>query len=437
MKIQFWGATDDVTGSMTLLHLSGGQVLIDCGMTQGSEETVKKNYLTPPFVAKELKAIILTHAHLDHCGFIPKLVKDGFRGDIFCTQATMKLAMIVMMDSARLLEEGETHNKVALYSPSDVTVTSSLFKVKTFEHAFSAAGATITLRPAGHILGAASVRLQDNGETIVFSGDLGRLNDPLIPSAVRAPKADMVVMESTYGGKDRSGVLENDLHTFLVKVFEEKKVGIVASFAVARAQMLITMIHDFFERHPQFKSRLVIDSPMMKLANRVYKDFASDTKMSDQVFTAIDEVDSIDSAREWGSLKKNSGPLIIISSSGMVSGGRVFRSLENWKDDSNALLFLPGYQAEGTTGRSLMEGNRRIVDNEGKEFIWKGEIMHSEAFSSHADQSELLDWVSELDKNTHLFLLHGEESSKVALKKKLTEVGFSQISIPVRGEQFN
>lgn len=433
MKIQFWGSTDDVTGSMTLLELPAGKILIDCGLTQGREETVKKNLLSPPFEANEIEAIILTHAHLDHCGYIPKLVKDGFRGSIICTPATMRLAKIIMADSAKL-QEGRDEDKIQnpLYTTIDVTVATSLFQPKEFGHRFKIAGALATFRPAGHILGAASVFIESN-KNIVFSGDLGRAHDPIIPTAMRCPPTDMIVMESTYGGKDRTGILENDLHSFLVKIHQEKKVGIVASFAVARAQLLITLIHRFFERHPEYKSRLVIDGPMMKEANKVYKDFASSTNLSQDVFESIDEVDSIDSLGEWDNLKTKTGPLIIITSSGMVTGGRIWRHLKNWQNDENALLFLPGYQAEGTAGKRLSEGYREIADSNGERIVWTGEIMHSEAFSSHADQSELLDWVQDVDKNTEIYLLHGENDSKIILREKLLGNGYKNIIIPTRG----
>ncbi|MFY7993498.1 MAG: MBL fold metallo-hydrolase [Bacteriovoracaceae bacterium] len=434
MKIQFWGSTDDVTGSMTLLDLPEGKILIDCGLTQGREETVKKNLLVPPFSPSEIEAIVLTHAHLDHCGYIPKLVKDGFRGSIICTPPTMKLAKIIMADSARL-QEGREEDKIQnpLYTTIDVTVATSLFQTKEFGHRFKLAGAAVTFRPAGHILGAASVFIEAD-KTIVFSGDLGRANDPIIPTAMRCPSADAVIMESTYGGKDRTGILENDLHSFLVKIHQEKKVGIVASFAVARAQLLITLIHRFFERHPEYKSRLVIDGPMMKEANKVYKEFAASTNLSEDVFESIDDVDSIDSLGEWDSLKTKNGPLIIISSSGMITGGRIWRHLKNWQNDENALLFLPGYQAEGTAGKRLSEGNREIADSNGERIVWTGEIMHSDAFSSHADQSELLDWVADISKETNIYLLHGEDKSKVDLKNKLKELGHKNIQIPQRGE---
>lgn len=436
MKLEFWGATDEVTGSMTLLEGKRGKILIDCGMTQGTSQVERKNYLKTPFDASEIEAIILTHAHLDHCGFIPKLVKDGFRGEIICTVPTMKLAKIIMADSARLQEGDEEDHKQALYTTVDVSVATSLFKTKRFNEPFSVLDYIVEFKPAGHILGAASVLIKGD-RSIVFSGDLGRSNDPIIPAPTRCPQVDFVISESTYGGRDRSGILENDLHTVLVKVAKEKKVAIFASFAVARAQMLITMIDRFFDRHPEYKSPVVIDSPMMKEANRVYKEYAEETRLPHSVFEAIDTVESLDSFREWEWLKSKDGPLIIISSSGMVTGGRIWRHLKNWQADKNALLFLPGYQAEGTVGKNLSEGKRMFSDPNGERIEWQGEIVHSDAFSSHADQSELIDWLADLKKDTQIFLIHGESESKKLFKEKLNSLGFLHVAIPQRGEMLS
>jgi metallo-beta-lactamase family protein len=306
--------------------------------------------------------------------------------------------------------------------------------VKTLEwkNKFEIGDLTCHFLPAGHILGASSVVIKSPTKSLMFSGDLGRQDDPLLPAIEKAPKVDTLIMESTYGGKNRSGDYKKDLHSFLATVSTQSRVGIIASFAVARAQTLLTLIHEFFEEYPQYKVRVVADSPMMKEANKTYKEFASDTNLSSSVYEAIDEVDSIDSVGEWESLKKKDGPLIIISSSGMVTGGRIWRHLKNWQSDKNALLFLPGYQAEGTAGRRLSEGYRDIVDGNGEGITWQGEIMHSDAFSSHADQSELLDWVSDLKKETKIFLLHGEEKSKQALKEKLHSLGFKEVTIATR-----
>jgi metallo-beta-lactamase family protein len=219
------------------------------------------------------------------------------------------------------------------------------------------------------------------------------------------------------------------LAAFLRKIKKESKVGIIASFAVARGQLLITLINKFYQLHPEEKIRFVMDGPMMAEANKVYSEFAHDTKCPEDLKTALEGVEIIDHLREWDSISKKEGPLIVITSSGMVSGGRIWRYLENWQNDPNACLFLPGYQAQGTAGKALSEGQRTIHDEQGKTIHWSGEVLTSEAFSSHADQSELISWIKDIDKKTKIFLNHGEVSSKEMFKDKLVELGYTNVTI--------
>lgn len=433
MKMTFMGATDDVTGSMTLLENEEGKMLIDCGLYQGTGDIVKKNLRPLIFNPKEIKAIILTHAHLDHSGLIPRLVKLGFRGTIYCTKPTLKLAQIIMIDSAHIMEKIEDHPLGLFYGMEDVMVTTSLFKVKKFHESFTVLGMPTTFQSAGHILGASSVVI--NGEKkIVFSGDLGRMNDPLIKPGEKCPPTDVLIMESTYGGKVREGDLESELASFLKRIKKESKVGIIASFAVARSQLLITLITQFYQLHPEEKVRFVIDGPMMTEANKVYKEFAHETKLETELKNALEGVEVIDHQSEWDSLRKKEGPLVVITSSGMVSGGRIWRYLENWQEDSNAILFLPGYQAAGTAGHALKEGQRIIHDEKGKKIHWSGEVISSDAFSSHADQIELLNWMEDIDKSTQIYLNHGEVSSKEILQKKLMALGYKNVKIATAGK---
>lgn len=428
MKLKFIGATKDVTGSMTLLETSQGKILIDCGLYQGIDETVKRNLKPLPFIPTEIDAIVLTHAHLDHSGCIPRLVKLGFRGNIYCTKPTMKLARLIMQDSAEILEKTEHHLLKSFYEVKDVMVATSLFKVKKFHEHFEVLGMKISFQPGGHILGASSAIIEGE-KKIVFSGDLGRSNDPLIYPPEPCPPTDILVIESTYGGRIRQGNIEAELISFLRKIKDESRVGIIASFAVARAQLLITLIHHFYNEHPEEKIRFVIDGPMMTEANKVYKEFAEDTRRALDLKTALEEVEVIDHIREWDSIRKKEGPLVVITSSGMVSGGRIWRYLENWQNDPSAILFLPGYQAEGTAGRMLSEGKRIIHDEEGKKIHWKGDVLTSGAFSSHADQEELIAWIKNIQKDTQIFINHGESDSKETFKDKLIELGYQNVSI--------
>jgi metallo-beta-lactamase family protein len=430
MNIKFIGAIQDVTGSKTLLDLPMGQILIDCGLYQGTSDVEKKNMDELPFEPKKIKAIILTHAHLDHSGFIPRLVKLGFRGSIFCTHPTMKLALIIMSDSANLMELEANHskNRVPFYEMKDVMVATSLFKTKKLNESFEVCGVKVTLLSAGHILGAASVKIEGE-KTVIFSGDLGRHDDPLIYSPEACPKSDVVVIESTYGDRIRSSYIQEDLHAFLNKIKNDSCVGIIASFAVARAQLLITLITDYYNKHPEYKIPFMIDGPMMTEANTIYREYAHETKCPDELQHALRDVQVIEHLRQWNSVKKKMGPLLIISSSGMLTGGRIWRHLENSQDDETACLFLPGFQGIGTAGRQLAEGIRHIISPEGKHIRWQGEVITSSAFSSHADQNELIDWLKNIDKKTEIYINHGEDLSKKAFKKKLISLGYSNVFI--------
>jgi metallo-beta-lactamase family protein len=427
MNLTFWGATQDVTGSMTFVTMPEGLIQIDCGLYQGSKAKEILNKETLPVKPADIRAVLITHAHLDHSGYLPKLVRDGFRGKIYCTPPTAKLMNIILTDSASI-------SKDDLYEAQDVVQTMQMVQAVEWHEHKAVAGGTFSFVPAGHILGAASIELKADGKKIVFSGDLGRKNDPLIFEPAPCAEADAVIMESTYGGKIRQGNIEKELHSFLIKISREARVGIIASFAVARGQMLISLINDFFERHPEDKFRIVIDSPMMAKANRVYHDYASLTKHPLMLSTSMEEIDVIEHAKEWESLRKKHGPLLIISSSGMLTGGRIGRHLMNWQDDEKAILFLPGYQGVGTPGRAFQNGERTMKGPDDEPIFWKGEVLSSEAFSSHADQSELLEWAGNLSKETNIYLVHGEFSSKEALKKELEKRGYKKVVIPDRGE---
>jgi metallo-beta-lactamase family protein len=428
MKLTFIGGKDEVTGSMILLETESEKYLIDSGLYQGSSETVKKNLTKLPFHPKEIKALFLTHAHLDHSGYIPRLVKLGFRGPIYCTEPTVKLARLILADSAELISKKNSllHQ---FYSSEDAGIAYGLFQDKEFNSPFALSNMQVTFIPAGHILGAASIKISSQGKSYLFSGDLGRSNDALMPPPLPCPPVDVVVMESTYGDRKRSGNLQDDLSTFLKQIQKESKIGIVACFAVARAQMIITLIYEYYRNHPDEKVRVVMDGPMMSEANKIYMANSDKFNCPSELKHALGNVENILHNREWETLQKSSGPLIILSSSGMLTGGRIWRHLINWHQDKNAIIYLPGFQSPGTPGHALKSGLREIENEEGIRINWAGEVWSSDSFSSHADQEELLNWTKQLSKETEIYLNHGEENSKIALKNKLVDLGFLQVTI--------
>ncbi len=428
MKISFIGGKDEVTGSMILLETKTEKYLIDSGLYQGNPDTVKKNLTQLPFHPKDIKALFLTHAHLDHSGYIPRLVKLGFRGPIYCTEPTVRLARLILADSSELMSKknSQLHQ---FYSNADTGIAYGLFQDKDFNSPFEVSDMQITFLPAGHILGAASIKINYHEKSYLFSGDLGRSNDVLMPPPSPCPPVDVVVMESTYGDRKRTGNLQNDLSTFLKHIGKESKIGIVACFAVARAQMIITLIYEYYQNHPKEKIRVVMDGPMMSEANKIYMEYSDKFNCPSQLKHALGNVEKILHEREWESLQKNAGPLIILSSSGMITGGRIWRHLINWHQDKNAIIYLPGFQSPGTPGYALKSGLREIENEEGVRVSWAGEVWSSDSFSSHADQEELLNWTKNLSKETVIYLNHGEEKSKIALKNKLIHLGFLQVTI--------
>ncbi len=428
MNITFWGATDEVTGSMTFLEIGEKLILVDAGMAQGNSEVERLNALKLPFEEKSIDAIFITHAHLDHSGYLPRLVKKGFRGHIYCTPATAQLVKVILDDSASLVDEN-------FYSDKEVVAACHMINAREWNWPVKIDDSTFTFIPAGHILGASSLIIESEGKKIVFSGDLGRQDDTLIPAPSPCPEADIIIMESTYGAKERKGNAEEELENFLLELSRKHAVGIIASFAVARAQMLLTLIYEYLGTHPDNKIRVYMDGPMMKEANRVYKRFAHLTKRPEDLFQALDNIESIDFVRQWNSIKRKEGPLLIISSSGMLTGGRIWRHIQNWQHDPDAVLFLPGYQAAGTPGRALAMGERTLEGPREEQASWSGKVLVSEAFSSHADQNELITWVSKENTKARVFLLHGEKNSKKVLEEKLKN-NLLEVEVPFRGQSF-
>ncbi len=428
MEIIFWGATQTVTGSMTFIKLPEGIICVDAGLYQGTEDIEKLNDTTLPFKPSDIKLVVLTHAHLDHSGLLPYLVKHGFKGSILCTKATSALVKIILEDSAKIMEKN-------YYDLKDVQKTLNLIKTIKWDESISLLGGSFRLLPAGHILGASSAEIMANNRKVIVSGDLGRSDDPLMNAPNPCPDCDAVILESTYGSRNRTGSIDQEIELFINRVINHSTVGIIASFAVARAQLIINAINEYFLLHPEKKIQVHLDSPMMLQANKVYKKFSFLTKNPETLKKYIESSSFVEYQNQWDHLKKKTGPLIIISSSGMLSGGRILRYLENWQHDKKAILYLAGHQSEGSPGLKLIEGQREIAISEENPIYWNGEILTSDAFSSHADQEELIAWTKKLNKKTPIYLIHGNNESKIKLKAELKK-HFEMVYIPKRMDTF-
>jgi metallo-beta-lactamase family protein len=418
MKLTFIGATQSVTGSMTLVREGETLLLVDAGLYQGLD--AEEKLLIPlPFNPKDLSAVVITHAHLDHCGMLPRLFKLGFKGQVFCTEITAKLMRLILTDSAHLLEEKENPQLQQFYDLKNVEqVFGSLHKLN-LHHAHQFENLKITLRDAGHILGATSLLLEGS-KRVLFSGDLGRSDDLLLnPPEKALPDVDLIVMESTYGDRLRPQGMEAELASFLVKIKNTSRTGLIASFAVARAQNLLYMMHQFYTRHPEYKVPVYVDGPMLQAANDIYKKYAHVTRDVQGLKHALGEFEMIDHFKVRQHIQNKDGPQIILASSGMLSGGPVMSYLEHFMRDETVSLLLSGYQAQGTLGRALVEHQKNLTINH-KPFEWRGEIEQAETFSSHADQAELLSWLAD-NSHSPVALIHGEESAKLKLQSLLKD----------------
>ena len=451
MKIKFCGATIGVTGSCHLLSTERHKVLLDCGQFQGNKEMDALNWEPFPFAPDSIEAVVLSHAHIDHCGRIPLLVKRGFKGDIYCTDATADLLQVMLLDSAYIHEkDAEWQSKKnartgkppvePLYTVEDAERSLKLVKPILYDQLVELNDEMkIVFNDAGHILGSAitEIWVTENDQTskIVFSGDLGVTNRPILRDPKKIKKADYLIMESTYGGRlhpENSTSIDRLIHIIRDTVKRKGSV-IIPAFAVGRTQELIYELNMFYEHHPEYRDFLedlnvYIDSPMATTATEVFRKNAQvfDEETKELILSGDNPLDFTNliftrSTAESQALNMNRVPKIIISASGMCEAGRIRHHLKhNLWDPKNSIVFV-GYQAEGTLGRALIDGVKE-VKLFGETVIVAAEIHNLEGFSGHADQNGLLDWLGGFQKiPKQIFLVHGEEQSKVDFAKAAQE----------------
>ncbi|MDR7857031.1 MBL fold metallo-hydrolase [Tissierella sp.] len=465
MDIQFYGAAKMVTGSNYLINTGKYKILVDCGMFQGNKEMEKLNYNDFPYNPGEVDFLILTHAHIDHSGRIPKLVKDGFKGRIITTSPTLDLCKIMLMDSAKIQESDvEWENKKRqrggkkplepLYTMEDAENSLKYFEPYFYQQKIKINDdILIRFRDAGHILGSSILELwiKEGKEElkVVFSGDLGMPGRPIISNPEYIDEADYVVIESTYG--DRIHETYEGSTEKLIEVINKTVIRggtvIIPSFAVGRTQELIYQLNKYYEYNPSveeyMKIPVYIDSPMAIDATEAFKRNSSSFNeearelilRGDNPFQFQNLVYSR-SQEESMLLNKSKFPKVIISSSGMATAGRIRHHLKhNLWDEKNSLVFV-GYQAEGTLGRILLDGKKRVKIL-GEEIDVKAEIYDLEGFSGHADQNVLLDWVENFKKKPKkIFIVHGEEDAATALSTLIKHLYKIETIIPSIGDSY-
>jgi len=460
MRITFCGAAESVTGSCHLIETNNGDAfLLDCGQFQGSAKQEAQNHEQFPFDPASVDFLILSHAHVDHCGRIPLLVKRGFQGRVYCTMATADLLPIMLRDSAHIHEkDAEWKNRKGqrsgkepvspLYTLADAEASLSLITPVLYDQEITPAeGVRFTFVDAGHLLGSAitEIKVRENAEEtkIVYTGDLGADSKPLLRSPVSIRQADIVIMETTYGARlhEKSGPSIEKLAEIIEKTTKRGGTVLIPSFAVGRTQELIYELNKFYDRkdgnHAAFKGiKVYIDSPMAVAATEVFRDNIQDFDEDYKALVMAGE-DPLDftnlvftkSTEESQALNADMSPKIIISASGMCDAGRIRHHLKHRLWDQRSTVVFVGYQSEGTLGRKLVEG-AKSVSLFGEEVEVNADIISLEGFSAHADRDGLLDWVRGFNKPpAALFLVHGEAAAKAAFAETLLEEGISAIVV--------
>ncbi|MGE0772278.1 MAG: MBL fold metallo-hydrolase RNA specificity domain-containing protein [Cyclobacteriaceae bacterium] len=457
--LKFLGGAKSVTGSKYLLEVGSKKILIDCGLFQGKKELRLRNWYQLPLSPEEIDAVVLTHAHLDHSGYLPRLVKDGFKGPIYCTSATRDLVEILLLDAGKLQEEEaefaykrgySKHSRPQpLFSAADAKPVLEFLRVIRFDQPLSLTeNLSVTFRMAGHILGAALLEFDLQGDQqkkkLVFSGDLGRGSDPVMYPPTICTHADVLVVESTYGDrKNPIEEVENDLANTIIEAAQRGGLVLIPAFAVGRTQNLIYYFHHLIERKRIPKIPIYIDSPMAISVTDLYERHAGVHKIKVEpgqngLQSLFDDpnihfCNTAESSKALNDLKK---PGILISASGMCTGGRILHHLYHRLGNENDTLLFVGFQAEGTRGRDLLEG-KKTIRIFGEDVPVKCHIKVVNGLSAHADQQELLEWLGHFGNSPKFtFLTHGELSAATALQQRIMEALGWRTFVPEYLESF-
>jgi metallo-beta-lactamase family protein len=437
------GAAGEVTGSKFLIETSEQNIMIDCGMFQGLKELRELNWVDLPLDVNTINVVLLTHGHLDHVGYLPRLFKQGFRGKIIGTAPTLAIAEIILKDSAKIHEEeAEKANKenytkhnpaLPFFTIKEAEETIKLFHVETKDKWIHLSEhISYRFQYNGHIIGATFIELDINGKRFVFSGDIGRSNDLLLNDPKRPDWADYLFIESTYGNKLHPKEDVEELLTKLINETIHKKGNlIIPSFAVERLQTLMYLLWQLYKKRKIPNIPIFIDSPMGNNVLEVFKHFPEWHKLSTEEYYAMcDHVNIVQSYRETWDTIDDKRSKIVIAGSGMVTGGRVLTYLKQLIDEPSTTVLLVGYQAEGTRGRLLQEGAHEIRFF-GKYYPVKATIKNIESLSAHADQEDLINWMSDIKNIPEtVYLIHGEPTALDAFRVKIIDTYGWHVKIP-------
>ncbi|MDI9639903.1 MBL fold metallo-hydrolase [Kamptonema cortianum] len=455
-RITFHGAAGTVTGSRHLIETNNKKILVDCGLFQGPREIRQKNWQPFPVPVSELDAIVLTHAHTDHIGFLPKLVREGYRGPVYATPGTIGLARVSLPDGGRLQEEeARYHNKhltsdhepaLPLFTESDAYEALKLLKPVHYYSWLQLPGkANFRFVPAGHILGSAFAEIYfENGERIVMGGDLGRYDRPIIKDPTPVDFGEYLVIESTYGDRLHNHEdAESELEEILTQAARDRSVVIAPSFAIGRTQELLWYLHTLEKKGKLPSMPIYVDSPMATATTLLYlgneEDHDYDMKVDLSQGKSPFRRDMVTFVRDREMSKQLNGapgPFVVIAGSGMCTGGRVLHHLKSHLSNPSTILMFTGYQASGTLGRQILEGQTPVRIFKDHVDV-RAQIRRLDMLSAHADYEEMLQWLSnfkEPPKKT--FIVHGEPPASESLQQIIKErLGWETI-IPAQGDSF-
>jgi metallo-beta-lactamase family protein len=444
MKLTFLGAAETVTGSRYLLEGAGLRILIDCGLYQGTKNLRLRNWSPLPIDAAALDAVIVTHAHLDHSGYLPVLTRMGYRKPVYCTRGTRDLCQIMLRDSARLQEEeaayanrhgfSKHHPALPLYTVEDAEHALELLEPRDFdvpkrlnEHA------CFRLLPAGHILGAASVVLCVEGKVIAFSGDVGRPNDPIMRAPMPLAHADYLIVESTYGdrlhGKTNPAA---ELADIFANTFRRGGVVVIPCFAVGRAQSILHYIAQLKSTGQMANVPVFLDSPMATSVTQLYRHHVGEHRLSSTEANAISHAaQMVHTVEESKAILGRHGPMVIIAGSGMATGGRVVHHLKAFAPDHRNTIVLVGYQAAGTRGAALSAGVPEIKIH-GEYVRVRASVVNLSSLSAHADHAELLSWLQSIPQPPQrTFVTHGEPTAADSMRRHIEEAFHWPCEVPM------
>lgn len=447
MKLTFYGAAGTVTGSRYLVSQGQTRILVDCGLFQGVKALRLKNWRPFPVPPASIAAVVLTHAHLDHSGYLPRLVREGFRGPIYCTPATRDLAEILLCDSGHLQEEdaaranrygySKHHPAEPLYTLKDAEAALKYFETRDFHQAFDIGGLRLRYNSAGHILGAASVLVEAEGKRLCFSGDLGRPVDPVMRAPEPPPRCDYLVLESTYGDRRHP---EEDTEARIGQLVRDTAARggtvLMPAFAVGRAQTLLHLLTRLRAANQIPALPIYLDSPMAIDVTEVWCQYRSEHRLNPSECRALHEgVHYIRTGDESERLSGDGRPKVIVAGAGMMTGGRILHHLKAFGGDRRTTLVIAGYQAEGTRGHALLHG-AATLKLYGEYVPVNCHLEVIEGLSAHADYVEIGDWLATLDQAPRrVYITHGEPVASDSLRRYLHERLGWRADVPEQGEE--